>query len=465
MAVWSEVKYSYLNFASRIDGEYFSPNYLLNEQLIRKLDTKPLPFAFSVSDGNHLEVSQAFTEKINGIPYFRGKDINDFFLENASPIRIPFSVFNTQQMQRSHFKANDVLLSIVGTIGSVSIVPETIGLATGSCKIAILREKGFINPHFLAAFLLSKYGKFQIERNTRGAVQMGLILKDLVHIRIPIISKADEEEIAKLVSNAISANQKSKKLYIEAQETLEQELGLDKLNFEKPVGYEASFSEAMLSLRTDAEYFQPKYLKLIRTLLKRSESNGVNPYKVKEILKTSPKYGTSTKLKYLNEGVAFLRIADLSDLKFEKDNLKYISWKDAILEKAAQVKTDDILISRSGTLGLTICIPNELDGSVFGSYFIKLQLNGTINPLYFSFYMNSLAGKMQVERYNTGGIQTNLTIPAIESFLIVPLKRKKENQILELIKKSEDFLKESKQLLEKAKQMVEDLIEQAARET
>jgi len=465
MAVWSEIEYSNVDVTSRIDSEYFLPDFVKNEKTMMQIKTKPLPYLFHVSDGNHLGISQYFTDKTGAIPYFRGKDINDFFLENASPIRVPYSIFNSNQMKRSHFKTDDVLLSIVGTIGSLSIVPDTINNATGSCKIAILKGKGVLSPYYLAAFLLSKYGQLQMNRNTRGAVQMGLILKDLIKILIPIILVSDETNIENLVKNAIEKNKQSKSLYLQAQELLEHELGLDTLKFEKPVGYEVNFSDAILSSRTDAEYFQPQYIRLSKALRKSALLNGREVYKIKELLRSSPKYGSSKKLKYVEAGVPFLRIADLSNLKFDKDKLKYISTKEAYEERNAQVKTDDILISLSGTLGLTIRITSELDGSIFGSYFIRLQLNEEINPRYFSFYMNSLPGKMQVERYNTGGVQTNLTIPAIESFQVVLLKKKKEEQLLGLITQAEESLKESKELLEKAKQKVENLIEQAAGET
>jgi hypothetical protein len=42
-------------------------------------------------------------------------------------------------------KLGDVLLSIVGTIGSVALVTEKYQHLTGSCKIAIIRPKS-VNP-------------------------------------------------------------------------------------------------------------------------------------------------------------------------------------------------------------------------------------------------------------------------------------------------------------------------------
>jgi type I restriction enzyme, S subunit len=157
MAVWSITSSSSLIVSGRIDGEYYSPTYLKNESILSQIRTIPLPQVFFVSDGNHLTVSKHFTET-EGVPYFRGQDINDFFIENASPVRIPDSVYSSSAMERSHFQAGDVLLSIVGTIGSLSIIPDPFHAATGSCKIAVLRSKGEYSAPFLAAFLLSQYG-------------------------------------------------------------------------------------------------------------------------------------------------------------------------------------------------------------------------------------------------------------------------------------------------------------------
>lgn len=154
MAVWSQASLSMVTNFDRCDGEYYLPCYVQNADRLSRIETVPLPVMFNVSDGNHLSVSKHLSED-GDVPYYRGQDINDFFLENAAPIRIPEKVFSSPIMRRSHFLANDVLLSIVGTIGSLSIVPESLDRATGSCKIAILRSKGKYSPFVLAAFLLS----------------------------------------------------------------------------------------------------------------------------------------------------------------------------------------------------------------------------------------------------------------------------------------------------------------------
>jgi restriction endonuclease S subunit len=69
----------------------------------------------------------------------------------------------------------DILLSIIGTIGAVSLV-STNQSATCNCKLAILRPKNQ-KSELIATFLNSEFGQSQIDRFTRGAVQMGLLLE------------------------------------------------------------------------------------------------------------------------------------------------------------------------------------------------------------------------------------------------------------------------------------------------
>jgi hypothetical protein len=180
----SEVLLSDLERTSRIDAEFYSRN---NIQALANLVTKgalPITKFVSVSDGNHMTVSDSYCDE-GGIPYYRGTDIYNFFIEQAnSPLRIDYGAFDLPNMQRSHLKKGDVLMSIVGAIiGNLSLV-TTDAKATCSCKLAIMRPKD-IEPGFLAVYLQSYYGQNQIQKYKRGAAQTGLILEDFDQILIP----------------------------------------------------------------------------------------------------------------------------------------------------------------------------------------------------------------------------------------------------------------------------------------
>ena len=79
---------------------------------------------------------------------------------------------------------------------------------------------------------------------------------------------------------------------------------------------------------------------------------------------------------------------------------------------------------------------------------------------YLTLYLNSTAGKTQVEQVNTGGIQTNLTIPVIEDLQIVCPPFEIQNQIVKIIQTAFSLRQQSEKLLEIAKRAVEIAIEE-----
>ena len=182
-----EIKLSDLERTLRLDSEFYKREYIKIEKKIENSSHILLTDIVKVADGNHMKISDNFREK--GVPYYRGQDVSSFFIEQSNPICITDSAYNAPVMKRSYLHKNDILLSIVGTIGKLSLVKEN-NRATCSCKLAILRPK-ISNSNFLSLFLQSKYGQGQIERLTRGAVQQGLLLEDMNQILylIPILIK------------------------------------------------------------------------------------------------------------------------------------------------------------------------------------------------------------------------------------------------------------------------------------
>jgi len=74
--------------------------------------------------------------------------------------------------------------------------------------------------------------------------------------------------------------------------------------------------------------------------------------------------------------------------------------------------------------------------------------------------MNALPGRLQVQRNNTGGVQTNLTIPAIESIRVAFPSHNEQKTILQKVWDSRQAAQDAQSLLESAKRRVEELIEE-----
>ena len=167
----------------------------------------------------------------------------------------------------------------------------------------------------------------------------------------------------------------------------------------------------------DAEFFQPR----LKSLINKLEEAAGNFRLVRLGDYSEPlKYGSSEKLEYTDKGTPFLRIADLNERRFDLLSVKFIDNK-LTFSESETAKLGDILVSRSGTLGLAAPITEEFDDAIFGSYFIRVRPDSSVlNTEFLTLFINSIAGAVQFEAVKTGGIQTNLTISAIEN-LMIPL--------------------------------------------
>jgi|ERR1039458_1743642 restriction endonuclease S subunit len=269
MAVWSSVEVTSLSKDFRLDAEHYRPEYLAQEKATTKRRSVELRTVADVSDGNHLSIAEEFSE--SGVRYLRGQDLSDFFISDADPIYIPEKTYRT--LTRSHMLVGDVLVGIVGTIGSVGLVTKRHGDLTGNCKLAIIRARA-LPAEYIAAYLTSRIGQNEIQRRIRGAVQMGLILPDLKTLPILIPTEKERDAIANLVKDAERSRERSRDLIAEADDLLTDSIGLSHLNLPETLHYERDFTELSAARRMDAEYFSPRYQTALAILGKQGRSMG-----------------------------------------------------------------------------------------------------------------------------------------------------------------------------------------------
>lgn len=237
----------------RLDSEFYSKENLELDKRLKALNANKLTDYTVISDGNHMSISDYFTEK--GIPYYRGGDIYNTFIEQSSnPLYIPRSVFGMKTMERSHLKKGDILMSIVGAIiGNLSLV-STDNDAICSCKLAIIRPNNTFSSEYILSFLKSKMGQSQIQRFRRGSGQTGFILEDFDQLMIPIFSKQFQLKIKSLFERSILYRSKSKIMYSDIQKLLLENLKLNDWLPNKNQVNVKSLSESFLSSgRIDSE--------------------------------------------------------------------------------------------------------------------------------------------------------------------------------------------------------------------
>lgn len=223
--------------------------------------------------------------------------------------------------------------------------------------------------------------------------------------------------------------------------------GQNNLLNEAPLCFIIPFNK-MRGGRFDPYYYLPKFDSALKSLSRSKypliELRGI----IKEI-----RYGASLKNIYTSEGIPFLRILNLKPNAIDLSDVVNLPFdvKDKI--RNCYVYENDLLISRSGTIGVVTVVPKEANGFAFGSFMIKFRLVDEVNPFYVSIILNSQPLQHQIQQKRIGAIQGNITIPAIKS-LKIPLPpreiqdqivrhfRRKINQVQEHRWKAEQILQE-----------------------
>ena len=134
-------------------------------------------------------------------PYIRVRDLaNIKNLElNSSFEYIEDNVYN--KIKNYTVNTGDVIISIVGTIGLVSIIKESLNNANLTENCAKLINLKNINNNFLYYFLSSELGQNEIKKGIVGAVQQKLPLYSIEDINIPLPPLEIQEKIARVLSS------------------------------------------------------------------------------------------------------------------------------------------------------------------------------------------------------------------------------------------------------------------------
>ena len=271
MAIIDSIKLSQFEFVNRIDAELYNPIYKksFNELLNSHLKLYKLKELCVIRSGS--TPSDRDDNLSNGPILLKTTDIrNNVICPYGDFYHISQMIFD--RMRSTKLSDNDVLFNIVGAtldvIGRSGFILNFIKANITQAMVLLRCKNNKIRPGYLFAYLNTYYAQDQVKRYARPTGQYNLNLKEVGHIAIPLLETIYQKEIESYVLNASQELNQSFELYTQAQQLLDQELGLGKLKFEKPVGYKVRFSEVVSSNRLDAQHFQFKFKQLITQIKK-----------------------------------------------------------------------------------------------------------------------------------------------------------------------------------------------------
>ncbi|WP_377130624.1 hypothetical protein [Rufibacter roseus] len=451
MASITQVRLTDTISENRWAAEYFDPKYAFqpNEKYkwirLGKTFTK-CQYGISIS----------MNEKLKGFPIFRMNEINNCVLEKAKKYaNIPKAIFEKYKLL-----PNDVLFNRTNSIdfvGRTGIFKEGEESTFASYLVRVNTNEDLVLPEFLTMYLNTEFGKGQIRRRAMPSInQANVSAAELRRIFIPLVDLVEQNSLKKIFNRSYNLKKESQALYQKATQLLEQELGLDKITFEKPKRYSARFSEVVNSNRADGEFYNPE-LKNYYKYITETQGRILKPltYFTKVIKFSNPDYAS--------EGVPIITQKHLTKISPEGYNSFPIASEEWVSKNsAALLRENDLLFYSVGAyLGKTNIWFSD-DRAVHASFITMLRCDNKFDAGYLMVLLNSKYGILQSKVYQSGSSQPYIYPKDIRQFLIPDINEDLKKQLYELIRSSYDSKIESQRLLEKAKARVEQLIEEGS---
>lgn len=370
--------------------------------------------------GNIAEISSGGTPSRNKkeywdngtIPWVKIKDIKEKFISTTEEFITEDGLKNSSAKL---FKKGTLLYSIFATLGEVAILD--IDATTNQAIAGINIKENNINSLYLMYFLRSI--KDEICNKGRGVAQNNLNLSILKQIQIPLPPLKEQERIVGILDESFAKIDESIKI-------LEQDLlNLDEL-------MQSALQKAFNPLKDNAKenYKLPQ---------------GWEWKNLGEICFITD--GTHKTPNYIETGIPFLSVKNISKGFFDLSDVKYISLEEHNkLIKRAKPEFGDILICRIGTLGKAIKISLEFEFSIFVSLGL-LKPKVKIISDYLVYFLNSyfIEGWINDNKVGGGTHTAKLNLNILEKCPVVLPPFKEQEQIASHLDELSSHVKNLKQ--------------------
>ena len=407
-----------------------------------------------VTDGIH--GSPVWVEE-GGVTYLSAKCVKDnyFVLTDAGQI----SREQDEQNPRTRARLSDVLLTTVGTIGNAAVVYEDILPANMDRHLGIIRirRNAGVDPHYLAAFLNSEYGRLQTLREATGNVQLNLFIEKIKALLVPTGDHFNG--VGQTVRQAYQKRRDSEDLYAQAQALLTAELGLDRLDLSEGLYSVRRASEAAQAGRIDAEFFRPKYYRLLAAIQQCPYQHEVLGQLIEPI-----RNGFDYR-EFIENGTPYIRVGDVHNGRIDLENAVQIPMTQPEVPKNIGLQVGDVLFTRKGTFGNAAVVREGQEQAIISSEIMLLRLckglDRQLLPDYLSLFLNSDFGYQQVERRVHGVAYYSISQPDLAEVQIIIPPFAIQEQMAEKVWLSLAAYQDAKRLLAEARAEVERMIEAA----
>ena len=145
---------------------------------------------YKITDGSHNPPSGV---PISEFLMLSSKNIHDGFITYDDPRYLSRENFEIEN-KRTQINPGDILMTIVGTVGRVTVVPENTNNICLQRSVAVIKpKKEIVLPRFLMYQIQSM--KNVLEKEAKGVAQKGIYLKQVENLSIKVFERNVQESI------------------------------------------------------------------------------------------------------------------------------------------------------------------------------------------------------------------------------------------------------------------------------
>jgi type I restriction enzyme S subunit len=143
----------------------------------------------ATEDGVYMLSARNITSRKINFQEYRFISESDFALEN----------------ERTNVRPGDVLLTTVGAIGRIAVVPDEIKPFALQRSVAVLKPNGAAIPQYLAYAIEAPAIQQFLRDNAKGTAQKGIYLKALGRLQLPLAPLAEQQRLANKLDSLLGS--------------------------------------------------------------------------------------------------------------------------------------------------------------------------------------------------------------------------------------------------------------------
>lgn len=313
----------------------------------------------------------------NGIRIIRITNVQKGYIEDNDPKFYPIEAL--EEVKGFRLYENDLLMSLTGNVGRVALLRKEMLPAALNQRVACIRikEGAQVKKEFLYHFMNSDLFELKCIESANGVAQKNLSTEWLKEFRLYLPSIEKQGIITKVLDHLSDLITREK----------QQLKDLDLL-----------IKSRFIEMFEGKDYPQKRLSDVCNKITDGTHKTPI----------------------YLNEGVVFISAKNIIDGKLNFEDIKYISEEEYQgIQKRCQIEKGDVLLTKSGSLGMTAIVETDEPLGLFESLAVLKYNRSLLKGIFLCTQMQSDAIQTQLMSNIKGVAVKHLHLNVISSTKVI----------------------------------------------